>query len=103
MEQKEEVTRSKEPAMTLKDFVARFLMEGMRVEIICDDYIDIPNGSVILQTLGQYIVKDCALCECPEALLAANVLVVCSSEYSDCADIAIYIDRVDGKKTEIRY
>lgn len=102
-EDKEEVTRSKEPAMTVKDFVARFLVEGMRVEIICDDYIDIPNSSVVLQTLGQYVVEDCALCECPEALLAANVLVICSSEYSDGADIAIYIDRIDGKKTEIRH
>ena len=102
-EQKEEVTRSKEPAMTLKDFVARFLMEGMQVEIICDDYIDVSKNFVALQTLGQYIVKDCALYGCPKALLEANVLVVCSSEYSDCADIAIYIDRVDGKKTEVRH
>lgn len=101
--EKEEVTCSKEPAMTLMDFVARFLIDGMQVEIVCDDYIDVSKKFVALQTLGQYIVVDGALYGCPETLLAANVLAVRSPEYSDCADIAIHICRVDGKKTEIRH
>ena len=100
--EKEEVAPSKEPVMTLKDFVARFLVDGMQVEILCDDYVDVSKSFVALQTLGQYIVADYALYGCPKALLAANVLAVRSPEYSDCADIAIHICRVDGKKTEIR-
>lgn len=101
--EKEEVAQSKEPVMTLKDFVSRFLVDGMQVEILCDDYVDVSKNFVALQTLGQYIVTDYALYGCPKALLAANVLAVCCpSEYSECADIAIHICRVDGKKTEIR-
>lgn len=95
-----EQTPRREPVMTLKDFVARFITDGAVVEIIHDDYLDAFNGFASIE-ISEYIVEDGTLRECPETLLAANVLTVCTSEYLEDGDIAIYVDRPDGKKTKI--
>lgn len=100
-EQKEPVITLKSLPVMLKDFVARFIPDGMRVEVIYDDHIDANyNGTIIkYKTLSQlqFIANGNTLVGCPETLCTASVLTVRASLN---ADIAIYVYMPDDKKNQ---
>lgn len=89
--------------MTLKEFITHFVVTNTIVEILCDDYIDGTDGTkeqLHYKSLGLYENKYGNLVDCPKEFLESNVAAVFIPTSAD-AHIALYIERPDGKPTQI--